>query len=157
MQPIAVSASEPLRVVSPLQEARYSGHAAARSLQLAMMPEGDLRHPSLRKALTPRPAGFLWTLANPAGLTIALRARDFPFGKYARRDARALAARRAELEATHVSDAADGNRGWWLSLDGQVVLVSARVRPIGQRHEAEREMRTALRLLLEVVDTKRHD
>jgi hypothetical protein len=44
-------------------------------------------------------------------------------------------------------------RGWWLSLDGRVVLTSARVRGIGQRDEVEREIRAVLRLLSALVDT----
>jgi hypothetical protein len=150
-EPVVDAPHDPLRVVSALDETRYSGHMAARALQFAMQAEdASAGHPSLRKALTPRPAGYLWTLANAAGLTVALRARDFPFAKYARRDARGLAARAAELVATHVADEADRHRGWWLALDGQVVLVSARVRPVGQRVEAERDVRAAVRLLLEL-------
>ena len=156
--PLLDSARDPLRVVSSIEETRYAGHIAARALQFAMRPEdASAKHPSLRKALTPRPAGYLWTVANHAGLTVALRARDFPFGKYARRDARALAARAAELELTHVADEADRHRGWWLAIDGQVVLVSARVRPIGQRVEAERDVRAAVRLLTELDDANRND
>lgn len=155
--PVIDSARDPLRVVSSVDETRYSGHVAARALQFGMAAEdASARHPSLRKALSPRPAGYLWTVANAAGLTVALRARDFPFSKYARRDARAVAARAAELAATHVVDRADRHRGWWLALDGQVVLVSARVRPIGQRVEAERDVRAAVRLLLELDDANRH-
>jgi hypothetical protein len=116
-----------------------------------MMPEdGGAGHPSVRKALAPRPAGHLWTLRNSAGLTVALRARDFPLGKYARRDARAIVRRRRELLPTHVVDSDGRERGWWLSLDGRVVLTSARIRGIGQRSEAEREIRAVLRLLLEL-------
>jgi hypothetical protein len=118
-----------------------------------MTPEdGGSGHPSLRKALAPRPAGHLWTLRNPAGLTLALRARDFPVRKYARRDARAIASRWRELETTHVVDVDGRLRGWWLSLDGRVVLTSARIRAIGQRGEAEREVRAVLRLLVELDD-----
>ena len=155
---LVIDSREPLRVVSSIDGTRYSGHVAARSLQFAMKPEdASARHPSLRKAITPRPAGYLWTVANAAGLTVALRARDFPFAKYARRDARTLAARAGELAATHVADADDRHRGWWLALDGQVVLVSARVRPIGQRVEAERDVRAAVRLLLELGVSNRSD
>jgi hypothetical protein len=145
---------ELLRVVSSGDPVRYSGHAEARARQLGMVPEGGRADPrSLRKALAPRPAGHLWTLRNPAGLTVALRARDFPMGKYARRDARAIASRRGELETTHVVDLDGRQRGWWLSLDGRVVLTSARIRGIGQRGEAEREVRAVLRLLIELAET----
>jgi hypothetical protein len=140
-----------LRVISSSDPVRYSGHAEARARQLIMIPEaGGGGHPSLRKALAPRPAGHLWTLRNPAGLTVALRARDFPLGKYARRDARAIARRRGELETTHVVDLDGRQRGWWLSLDGRVVITSARIRGVSQRAEAEREVRAVLRLLIEL-------
>ncbi|HEY0247180.1 MAG TPA: hypothetical protein VGC45_02865 [Gryllotalpicola sp.] len=153
-RPLLQLTHDPLRVVSSSQEARYAGHSEARALQFAMLPESDEPDPpSLHKAIMPRPAGYLWTLTNPAGLTIALRARDFPFGKYARRDARGLARRARELVVTHVSDGQLKHRGWWLSLDGQVVLLSARIRPIGQRPEAERDVRAAFRLLLELQDS----
>jgi hypothetical protein len=146
--------ADPLRVVSSGDPVRYSGHAEARARQLVMVPEDDgPGHPSLRKVLAPRPAGHLWTLRNPAGITVALRARDFPAGKYARRDARSIATRRGELATTHVVDLGGRQRGWWLSLDGRVVLTSARVRGIGQRDEVEREIRAVLRLLSALVDT----
>lgn len=145
---------KPLRVVSSGDPARYSGHAEARARQLVMMPEfGGAGRLSLRKALAPRPAGHLWTLRNAAGLTVALRARDFPLGKYARRDARAIASRRRELETTHVIDLDGRQRGWWLSLDGRVVLTSARIRGISQRSAAEREVRSVLRLLIELDES----
>jgi hypothetical protein len=138
----------PLSVVSFTDSARYAGHVAARDRQLSMAPEaGSERTPSLTKALKPRPAGYLWTLTGAAGLTLALRARDFPKGKYARRDAREIAARRQDLHATHVVDLPGRQRGWWLSLDGRVVLVSARLRGAGQRPDAEREIRAVIRLL----------
>lgn len=148
----------PLRVVSSTDPVRYSGHAEARSRQLVMMPEvsGAVRL-SLRKALTPRPAGHLWTLRNAAGLTVALRARDFPKGKYARRDARAIANRRRELVTTHVVDLDGRQRGWWLSLDGRVVLTSARLRGISQRGAAEREVRSVLRLLVDLDEPDEAD
>ena len=153
-QALAAWADEgkPLRVVSSSDPVRYSGHAEARARQLLMMPEaGGPGRLSLRKALTPRAAGHLWTLRNGAGLTVALRARDFPLGKYARRDARAIASRRRELVTTHVVDLDGRQRGWWLSLDGRVVLTSARIRGISQRDAAEREVRSVLRLL-DVLD-----
>jgi hypothetical protein len=152
VQVVAELADEdgPLRVISSSDPVRYSGHAEARARQLIMMPEAGGGHPSLRKALAPRPAGHLWTLRNPAGLTVALRARDFPLGKYARRDARAIARRRGELETTHVVDFYGRQRGWWLSLDGRVVITSARIRGVSQRAEAEREVRAVLRLLIEL-------
>jgi hypothetical protein len=144
---------DPLRVVSSEDPVRYSGHAEARARQLGMKPEDDgAGHPSLRKALAPRPAGHLWTLRNSAGLTVAVRARDFPLVKYARRDARAIASRRGELVTTHIVVSGGRQRGWWLSLDGRVVLTSARVRGIGQRDEADREVRAVLRLLSELGD-----
>jgi hypothetical protein len=146
---------ELLRVVSSGDPVRYSGHAEARARQLIMIPEDNgASHPSLRKALAPRPDGHLWTLRSPAGLTVALRARDFPLGKYARRDARAIASRRAELLPTHVVDFDRRQRGWWLSLDGRVLLTSARIRSFGQRDEAEREIRAVLRLLIELDETR---
>jgi hypothetical protein len=117
---------EPLRVVSPDDSVRYAGHVEARARQLQMVPEASvMRPPSLRKVLAPRPAGHLWTLRNSAGITVALRARDFPIGKYARRDARAIASRRDALEITHVVDLEGRYRGWWLSLDSRVMLTSA--------------------------------
>jgi hypothetical protein len=147
---------DPLRVVSSDDPVRYAGHAEARARQLGMVPESrSPEQPSLRKVLAVRPAGHLWTLRSSAGLTLALRARDFPLGKYARRDARAIASRREELESTHVVDIDGRHRGWWLSLDGRVVLTSARIRGIGQRGEAEREVRTVLRLLIELDETSR--
>ena len=143
-----------LRVVSSGDPVRYSGHAEARARQLLMMPEvAAAGRPSLRKALAPRPAGHLWTLRNAAGLTVALRARDFPLGKYARRDARAIASRRRELKITHVVDLDRRQRGWWISLDGRVVLTSARIRGISQRGAAEREVRSVLRLLIDLDES----
>jgi hypothetical protein len=128
VQVVAESAEEDgaLRVISSSDPVRYFGHAEARARQLIMMPEASGGgHPSLRKALAPRPAGHLWTLRNPAGLTVALRARDL-----------------------------DGRqRGWWLSLDGRVVITSARIRGVSQRAEAEREVRAVLRLLIELDES----
>jgi hypothetical protein len=145
---------DPLRVISSDDPVRYAGHAEARARQLAMVPEvGGPPHPALSKVPAPRPAGHLWTLRNSAGLTLALRARDFPVGKYARRDARTIASRRAKLKSTHVVDLDGRYRGWWLSLDGRVVLTSARLRGIGKRSEAEREIRMVLRLLVELDES----
>ncbi len=154
-EPVFPDEDEALRVVSSRDPLRYSGHAEARARQLLMMPEaGGVGAVSLRKALVPRPAGHLWTLRNAAGLTVALRARDFPQGKYARRDARAIASRRRELVITHVVDPDGRQRGWWLSLVGRVVLTSARIRGISQRDAAEREVRSVLRLFVELDESE---
>ncbi len=138
-------------------ERQYLGRSSLRSLLLGMTPAEPSSPPvSLRKASAPRPAGFLWAVRQASGLDLVLRARDFPTAKTARRDARGILGRVAELQVTEVSDASTRRRGWWMSLDGQVVLVAGRPRPIAQRSDSDRDVRAALRQLEILARAERH-
>lgn len=119
-----------LRVVTndaglPDERDAHRARSTVRTRVLAMAPLEHQPHPSRRKALTKREPGVLWSLDQPSGLAVALRARDFSTVKAAIRDLQTLLARTPDLMIVHTTEQAEGRHGWWIVLDNDIVLVSA--------------------------------
>ncbi len=120
-------------------DSSYQGRALTRSKVLQMTPAASPSVPSTRKALKFRDPGLLWSLVAVDGLPLALRARDFPTRQAALRDIRRVLRRVSELEVTDVYDSANLRRGWWLSLDGEVMIVAGRpTKPSDSGRDARR-------------------
>ncbi|GAA4908045.1 hypothetical protein GCM10025789_29470 [Tessaracoccus lubricantis] len=86
----------------------------------------DLREEFSLDALD-RQGGYAWAVVAPNQLTLGLSAKAFPTEAAARADAAALLARAEELQTVRVADEVTHHNAVWLTLDDEVVLVSARL------------------------------
>ncbi|MEJ1230997.1 MAG: hypothetical protein WDM88_10820 [Galbitalea sp.] len=134
------------------EENFYAGRSVLRSQILAMSSLRDVDPASTAKALRPRDAGVLWSIVQPDGLDLALRARDYPNPRTAMRDVRRILSRVGELRHEFAQSTADGRLSWWISLDGEVVLVGGRPRSANRQAELNREVRSVRRALARLAE-----
>lgn len=127
-------------VAVPDDRVTYRNRALRRKTVLGMSPIDATAPASLRKATKDRPPGVLWSLATAAGVPVGLRARDFRDLAAAQRDVRKLLDKVRRLKVVYVADQED-HRAWWLTLDGEVVIVAASAT---KRSDVERQARSAV-------------
>jgi hypothetical protein len=133
----------------PDDQDAYRSRAGTRRKMLGLHPVDSSQSPSSRKANRVRRQGVLWSVASVSGLPIALRARDFPDRKSAMMDVRALLERVEELVEVRVADPVETRRGWWMTLDNEVVLVAGRPR---RASESENDLRRAVAALQRLAE-----
>ncbi len=133
-----------VELLETVTDVRGAARARLRRRVLMMTPE-DLSGPpvELAAALRTRPGTGTWSIVEPNGVPRAIRARNFSGRRTLRDDLRELVRRRTELEVVDVLD--EDGRGWWLTLDHQVVVVSGRIFRPRRAAEAQRDARLALR------------
>ncbi|HEY0246794.1 MAG TPA: hypothetical protein VGC45_00910 [Gryllotalpicola sp.] len=102
----------------------YARDARKRAYILAMIPRPSATNPLA--PLTPiESTGITWSLVSGAELNLAYRTRDFATPEAALEDLEWLARRAPALKPVPVRDVGQRHHSWWLSLDGEVVLVAA--------------------------------
>lgn len=105
----------------------YVTRGSIRTRVLAMQPVDPTIDVSTRHALTPRPRGAFWMLVGVNGMPIMLRAIDRAGADEARHDARELLQQADQFVIVPVTEPETGARSWWVALEGNVVLVFAKV------------------------------
>jgi hypothetical protein len=129
-------------VVFGLTHHQYRARTRRRSRLLSMAPlDPAAAAPPEQHLLDRRLKGYYWEFLRPDDDPLMVRARDFPDAASARADARHLFDVAEDLELVLTRESTTGHLGWWLTLDGEVVLVPARVWRASQRHELLRDVR----------------